>query len=175
MKKKNFSVTRKGKKLFGAAANAVLKSRAARSKAKAKPKATPKANTKAKRRPRPRRTNGLLDSLKKFIGGGKRRNSAGPSEEAERLYEGFQGRPISEVMEVRLPKDFPDELILLGPATGISYLAAKEHIEGGQLFDWHHQFGEQDGTLPALCADPKTQDLYIIGGNYQIKPEGIVN
>jgi hypothetical protein len=44
-----------------------------------------------------------------------------------------------------------------------------------KLTEYYHKLGEETGVQPTLIYDPNNQSLTISGGQYQIKPEGIVN
>ena len=76
-------------------------------------------------------------------------------------------------------------------ALGIKNDTGKDHLEIGQVLkityrtskafhsfeptDYVHTFGEDGGTLPTLAYDVLNRRLYLIGGTYQVRPEGIVN
>lgn len=69
--------------------------------------------------------------------------------------------------------------------------AGKDHVDIGNVHkivyrtskafhsfeptDYVHEFGEEGGTLPTLGYDVLNQRMYLIGGSYQIQPEGITN
>jgi hypothetical protein len=44
-----------------------------------------------------------------------------------------------------------------------------------QLTDYYHHLGEETGVQPFLLYDPNNQLLSVSGGQYEVKPEGIVN
>lgn len=74
---------------------------------------------------------------------------------------------------------------LLGDKTG------KDHLEIGAVLkivyrtskgfhdfepsDYVHEFGEEGGTLPTLAYDRLNRRMYLIGGTYKVRPEGITN
>ena len=66
------------------------------------------------------------------------------------------------------------DLIELGPCTYICYLTTKGFHDFAPTKYWH-RFGEEDGILPKLGYDRLNRTLFLIGGNYQVKREGIVN
>ncbi len=44
-----------------------------------------------------------------------------------------------------------------------------------ELIDYHHELGEDSGEQPMLCYDNLNAQLSVWGGQYEVKPEGIVN
>lgn len=62
----------------------------------------------------------------------------------------------------------------LGQVQRFQYMTAKRHIENGNTVKFFHDFGEVDGQLPSLFVDDEGFPL-LIGGNYGVKPEGVVN
>jgi hypothetical protein len=92
----------------------------------------------------------------------------------EEMHEMFLGRPVDEVLLAEVPAQVPDEFTILGELEAVTYLAGKNHIENGEISLWEHEFGEEDGIKPKLCAD-KHGRLWIIGGNYRLTPRGIEN
>jgi hypothetical protein len=69
-----------------------------------------------------------------------------------------------------LPKDH----LCLGRCFYIAYHTAKD-FHDFQPTDYEHQFGEETGELPALNYDVLNRRIYLTGGAYQVKREGIVN
>lgn len=66
------------------------------------------------------------------------------------------------------------DTIELGPCTYISYHTIKG-FHDFEPTDYWHRFGEEDGVFPRLGYDQLNKRLFLIGGNYQVKREGIVN
>jgi hypothetical protein len=61
---------------------------------------------------------------------------------------------------------------------GVLYELTYQTEKGFQAFkltDYYHKLGEETGVQPFLLYDPRSQLLSISGGQYQTKPEGIVN
>jgi len=74
---------------------------------------------------------------------------------------------------------------------GIEDATGKDHMDIGQVkyityftskafhnfepMEYRHKFGEDGGELPLLCYDTLNEALYLVGGTYTVKPEGIVN
>lgn len=67
-------------------------------------------------------------------------------------------------------KDF----IELGPCVYICYHTTKDFHDFAPI-DYFHEFGEEDGIRPMLAYDRLNQKLFLMGGNYHVKREGIVN
>jgi hypothetical protein len=67
-------------------------------------------------------------------------------------------------------KDFID----LGECDHIIYTADKD-FDNFDPKDYQHEFGEETGERPRLMFDRLNQQLYLIGGAYEVKREGIVN
>lgn len=59
----------------------------------------------------------------------------------------------------------------LGELVAVTYETSK----GGELAQWHHEFGEEGGTRPDLVVDPKTKRLHIVGGSYDVQAAGIID
>ncbi len=66
------------------------------------------------------------------------------------------------------------DLIQLGECTYIKYFTRKG-FHNFEPVEYWHRFGEEDGYRPVLAYDSLNRKLFLLGGNYQVKPEGIVN
>jgi hypothetical protein len=66
-------------------------------------------------------------------------------------------------------------LIELGETRRIDYKQRKEHVPDPDIDEWRHEFGEESGVLPTLLFDRHTKRLLLKGGEYAVRPEGIVN
>lgn len=75
-----------------------------------------------------------------------------------------------EALNISSDKDF----VQLGPCTYICYHTVKGFHDFDPT-DYYHPFGEEDGVLPVLAYDRLNKALFLIGGNYRVRPEGIVN
>lgn len=64
--------------------------------------------------------------------------------------------------------------VFIGPAQQVTYRTRK-HFDDFAEIDYVHDFGEDGGALPALIYDRLNQVIEFAGGDYEIKPEGIVN
>jgi hypothetical protein len=72
--------------------------------------------------------------------------------------------------------DNSKEMIDLGECMTIAYRAKKEHVNG-IASDYEHPFGDVTGVRPRLMYDRRGPQgrLFLVGGDYTIEPEGIVN
>jgi hypothetical protein len=75
-----------------------------------------------------------------------------------------------EALNIASDKD----MVELGPCTYIAYHTVKGFHDFEPITYWH-LFGEEDGIKPVLAYDRLNHALFLIGGNYTVKPEGIVN
>jgi len=66
------------------------------------------------------------------------------------------------------------DAVELGPCTRIEYHTVKG-FHNFEPTDYNHRFGEEDGVLPVLCYDRLNRSLFLVGGNYSVRAEGIVN
>jgi hypothetical protein len=71
---------------------------------------------------------------------------------------------------VTLPKDHVD----LGDCVSIAYHTSKD-FHNFEPSDYEHAFGEEGGECPTLHYDVHSKRLYLTGGTYRVKREGIVN
>ena len=75
-----------------------------------------------------------------------------------------------ETLDIASDKD----VIELGPCSYICYHTTKGFHDFAPTKYWHN-FGEENGIYPRLGYDRLNRTLFLIGGNYQVKHEGIVN
>ena len=73
-----------------------------------------------------------------------------------------------------LANQLPKDHLEIGRAWKIVYRTSKR-FHDFEPTDYVHEFGEDGGQLPTVGYDVLNQRLYLIGGSYQVKPEGIVN
>lgn len=66
------------------------------------------------------------------------------------------------------------DLIDVGECQIICYATDKD-FDNFEEIDYQHEFGEEGGALPMLVFDRLNKSLFLVGGDYQIKREGIVN
>lgn len=60
----------------------------------------------------------------------------------------------------------------IGLVKRIHYITAKDHINSGELIQYHHRFGEEGGNPPMLIADQDCM-FKLEGGSYEITGDGI--
>lgn len=72
------------------------------------------------------------------------------------------------------PEQQQKDKVFIGSAQQVTYRTRK-HFDNFAEIDYVHDFGEDGGTLPALIYDRLNQVIEFAGGDYEIKPEGIVN
>lgn len=65
----------------------------------------------------------------------------------------------------------PKAAVKLGKLVSVAY----ETHKGGEHATWEHEFGEEGGKRPDLVVDVDTKKLHIVGGDYDVRPEGIVD
>lgn len=75
---------------------------------------------------------------------------------------------------LKVAKTLPRDHVLVGAVAQIVYHTSKG-FHDFHASDYQHDFGEDGGTLPLLCYDTQSKRLYLVGGTYKVKPEGIVN
>jgi hypothetical protein len=66
-------------------------------------------------------------------------------------------------------------LLILGGARRIDYKQRKEHVPDPSNDEWRHEFGEDSGVHPTVLYDRHNKTLLLEGGEYTVRPEGIVN
>jgi hypothetical protein len=66
------------------------------------------------------------------------------------------------------------DYVELGPCTYIKYHTRKGFHDFAPI-DYFHEFGEENDVLPVLLYDSINRALFLAGGDYTVRPEGIVN
>jgi hypothetical protein len=66
------------------------------------------------------------------------------------------------------------DMVELGPCCYICYHTVKG-FHDFEPTDYWHVFGEENGVHPILAYDRLNKTLFLLGGDYQVRPEGIVN
>lgn len=72
------------------------------------------------------------------------------------------------------PRRNPEGLWELGEAQTIVYRERKA-MNNFDTINYEHKFGEENGEKPMLLYDEEKQRIIIDGGDYKVRPEGIVN
>jgi len=75
-----------------------------------------------------------------------------------------------EALDIASDKDFVE----LGPCRYIMYHTVKGFHDFDPT-DYWHRFGEENNIFPVLAYDRLNHTLFLIGGDYRVRPEGIVN
>jgi hypothetical protein len=76
--------------------------------------------------------------------------------------------------QFRSAADSATRAVRLGRAEKIIYSARKK-MDGFNLSNYIHQFGEEDGKKPVAWYDANLKRIYLVGGNYRIEAPGIIN
>jgi hypothetical protein len=72
------------------------------------------------------------------------------------------------------PEQQQKDKVFIGSAQQATYRTRKRFDEFAEI-DYVHDFGEDGGQLPAVVYDRLNLTIELAGGDYEIKPEGIVN
>lgn len=83
---------------------------------------------------------------------------------------GDQAINLKQFPHVSPSKDQVD----IGEVVTICYHTSKD-FHNFEPSDYEHEFGEEGGARPLLAYDVRSKRLYLIGGDYVVKREGIVN
>lgn len=70
----------------------------------------------------------------------------------------------------RLPKDH----LMVGELAKLTYHTSKA-FHNFEPTDYYHRMGEEGGQRPAIHYDVLNKALYLTGGTYQVRPEGIIH
>jgi hypothetical protein len=75
-------------------------------------------------------------------------------------------------------RDTGKHLALIGPLGEITYFADKHHLgypkHEADGNEYYHEFGKDPtGDVPWLVFDTLNSEMWLVGGDYKIKPEGI--
>lgn len=75
-----------------------------------------------------------------------------------------------ESLEIESDKD----QLPIGECIGIVY-TTKKAFHNFEKTDYVHKFGEESGDTPTLGYSPLNKRIYLEGGAYEVRPEGIVD
>lgn len=76
--------------------------------------------------------------------------------------------------ELGLAEWLPKDRVTVGEVERIVYRTSKA-FHNFEPTDYEHTFAEEGGELPILGYDTLNGKLYLTGGSYQVRPEGIRN
>ncbi len=86
-------------------------------------------------------------------------------------YESFHwGDKPSKFVAKKVSKP-PKVGVKLGKLVSVAY----ETHKNGEHAIWEHEFGEEGGKRPDLVMDADNKRLHIVGGSYDVRPEGIID
>ncbi len=92
-------------------------------------------------------------------------------EKAIAFYEDFHWGSAPGAVEKKRFSKRPRTAVKIGKLRSVTY----ETVKNGEHAAWEHEFGEEGGVPPDLAVDPETKALHIVGGSYDVRPEGIVD
>jgi len=85
------------------------------------------------------------------------------------------GRQVVDLADFDMDgAEWRKDLMVIGLLYEVTYQTEK-HFHAFQLIDYYHELGEESDVVPLLVYDTLNQRLLIVGGQYQVRPEGIVN
>jgi hypothetical protein len=96
-------------------------------------------------------------------------------ESARQIYFVAGNQDLGAGLAVFGPREVAPGRFELGEVQRIDYKQRKEHVPDPDLDEWRHSFGEESGVRPLLIFDRNSKRLWLEGGEYQIRAEGIVN
>ncbi|MCJ7501836.1 MAG: hypothetical protein MUP80_02080 [Acidobacteriia bacterium] len=113
-----------------------------------------------------------LDALIRFTG--KDAPQLCSSEDGRQLYiEG--GDQALDLEKLRMSgKKWEKDSMVLGVLYELTYQTQKG-FQRFKLTDYFHKMGDESGVQPSLLYSPRDKLLSVSGGQYEVKPEGIVN
>lgn len=79
-----------------------------------------------------------------------------------------------DLAELGLADQLPKDHVFVGHVRAVVY-ATRKGFHNFEQADYRHRFGEEGGSEPALHYDTQHRLLYLTGGTYQTRPEGITN
>lgn len=79
-----------------------------------------------------------------------------------------------DLKKLGLAKWMPKDHITVGSVAKIAYFTSKV-FHNFEPSVYEHRFGEEGGIEPLLHYDVLNRKLYLTGGSYLVRPEGIVN
>lgn len=85
---------------------------------------------------------------------------------AVKLFKDFTGENPTNLNKHKKPV-FPDVALYVGECTGIMY----EAVRDGKTENYIHEFKE--GSQPMLISSHDGKQLFLLGGKYQFKDDGI--
>jgi hypothetical protein len=96
-------------------------------------------------------------------------------ESGRQIYFAGGDQDLSAALAVFGAADRGNNRFELGEARRIDYKQRKEHLPDPDTDEWKHYFGEENGIRPIAVFDARHRRILLEGGDYRIRPEGIVN
>ena len=93
--------------------------------------------------------------------------------QGNQLYFVGGNQDLSEILK-KAGFDQSKDLVDVGECRYVIYTTDKD-FDNFEEKDYQHEFGEESGERPRLMFDRLNKQMYLIGGAYQVKREGIVN
>lgn len=84
------------------------------------------------------------------------------------------GNQTTDLDPFGLKRTLPKDYVVLGEVRQITYHTSKLFHNFAPTDYWHN-FGDEGGERPMLEYDTQNRLLYLTGGSYQVRPEGISN
>jgi hypothetical protein len=79
-----------------------------------------------------------------------------------------------DLASIGLSGKWERDQMVVGDLRKVTYRTEK-NFDQFESLDYEHKLGEDSGVKPILCYDALNAQLLIVGGQYDVKPEGIVN
>lgn len=92
-------------------------------------------------------------------------------ERAVDFYRDFHWGDEPDAVVKRRVSRAPRVAVGIGKLHSVAYSTRK----GGENATWEHEFGEEGGEQPDLVMDAATKKLHIVGGDYDVRAEGIID
>jgi len=79
-----------------------------------------------------------------------------------------------DLRKLGLADTLPKDHVLVGDVLTVTY-ATEKRYDGSEPTDYIHRFGEDGGERPVLAYDTRSKRLYLVGGTYKVRKEGVTN
>lgn len=97
------------------------------------------------------------------------------AESGRQIYFAGGDQDITGALRMFGARDRGGNVYELGEARRIDYKQRKEHLPDPDGDEWKHDFGEENGVRPIALFDATHRRILLDGGDYRIRPEGIIN
>jgi hypothetical protein len=96
-------------------------------------------------------------------------------ESGRQMYFAGGDQDLAPVLRMFGARDRGEQVFELGEARRIDYKQRKEHMRDPDADQWRHEFGEENGIRPIALFNARHRRILLEGGDYRIRPEGIIN